>query len=56
MSKLEVENRTDTSSNLERSKFIGNFLNYEVLAIDLMLDNDWRKPIVDYLGNITKAT
>ena len=33
---------------------MGNPLeNFQILAIDNLSDNDWRKPIVDYLKNPT---
>lgn len=49
-------NETETTSNLEESEFFENFETYKVLAIDLMSDSDWKKPIVEYLGNPTGVT
>lgn len=43
------------SPNFENSKFFENLEAFEVLSIDLMSDTDWRKPIVEYLGNSTGA-
>ena len=55
MSKLEGADRTKISPNLERYEFIGNCLNYEVLVIDSISNNDWRKSIIEYLANPTRA-
>lgn len=52
MSKLEGEEEYEYPSNLDNYEF-DKFSKYEVLAIDLMSDNDWWKPIVEYLGNPT---
>lgn len=54
-SKLQRAREHDDSQDLEDLEVdIG--LNYEVLAIDLILDKDWRKPIVGYLQNQTRTT
>lgn len=44
-------------SNLEETKLgYANKENFEILAMDCLAEEDWRKPIVEYLENPTAST